>query len=75
MPIRAHVKTLENLSAHADSSEILTWLLQSGIQPKKVFITHGEPESAFALKELLQSKLHMDCIVPVQDQEFPLVTL
>lgn len=72
VPVRAHVKTLENLSAHADSSEILKWLQKSAIQPRKVFITHGESESAFALKELLQGKLHLDCVVPVQDQEFSL---
>ncbi len=75
VPVRAHVKTLENLSAHADSREILSWLQHSDIQPKRVFVTHGEPESAFALKELLQSKLHVDCIVPVQDQEFSLGAL
>ena len=72
VPIRAKVRTLSNLSAHADYEEILSWLGGSKIQPKKIFVTHGEPEAAAALKERIQEKFKFNCQIPSQDQEFTL---
>lgn len=72
IPLRAEVKSLSNLSAHADYEEIISWLKESQIQPQKVFITHGEPEAAMALKAQLENKLKFACQIPVQDQEFEL---
>lgn len=69
-PIGAQVRTLQNLSAHADYTEILTWIRDSQLQPKKVFVTHGEPSAAEAMKEKLRTELGLDAVVPVQDQEF-----
>ena len=61
---------MQNLSAHADYTEILTWIRDSQLQPKKVFVTHGEPSAAEAMKEKLRTELGLDAVVPVQDQEF-----
>lgn len=72
VPVRAQVRTLENLSAHADYSEIIEWLKASNIHPKKVFITHGEPEASFALKKHLEEELSLNGFIPRQDQEFTL---
>lgn len=62
--VRAQVKVLENVSAHADYSEILTWLGQSKMHPEKVFITHGEPAAADELRRRLNEKFGWDCVVP-----------
>lgn len=70
--VRARVRTLENLSAHADYSEILTWLEKSNIRPKKVFVTHGEKESAEEMKRHIVEKFKWSCEVPAQDREFTL---
>lgn len=70
--VRAQVKMLENLSAHADYSEILTWLEKSKVHPKKVFVTHGELTAAEEMKKHITEKFKWPCEVPAQDQEFTL---
>jgi len=72
VPIRAQVKSLDNVSAHADYSEMLQWFSQSKIQPKKVFITHGEPSAADEFRRRITETLKWDCIIPSQDQLFTL---
>lgn len=72
VPIRAQVRVVENLSAHADYSETLEWLSKSNIHPRKVFITHGEKEAALALKERISEQLDWHCEIPSQDQEYSL---
>lgn len=70
--VKAAVANLENLSAHADSQEIHTWLRNSKISPKRVFITHGEPSGSEALKTSLQSEFKWDCVVPQEGEAFEL---
>lgn len=62
--IQAEVIQLENTSAHADYEEILAWLAHLKKAPRKVFITHGEKESAQALKLKIEQTLHWNCTVP-----------
>lgn len=63
VPVRAEVAHLDLLSAHADREELLTWLA-SGPPPRRVFITHGEPAAADALRLAVQERLRWDCAVP-----------
>ena len=70
--MRATIRSLENVSAHADYVEIINWLIKSKISPKKVFITHGEAESALMMKEHLIKQFNWTCEIPRQDQEFTL---
>ncbi len=62
--INAEVVSLENMSAHADSEEVMQWLSSFKRAPSKVFITHGEPDSAQALKNLITTELGWNCLVP-----------
>lgn len=71
-PVRATIRALNNSSAHADYVEILDWLSRSRINPKKVFITHGEVEAALKMKEHMSERFQWFCEVPKQDQEFVL---
>jgi metallo-beta-lactamase family protein len=64
VPIKAHVESLSNLSAHADYEETLEWLSQLKKDPRKVFITHGEPEAALSLKNKIEERFHWECVVP-----------
>lgn len=64
LPINAEIVTLSNLSAHADYEEILIWLKHMQHPPKIVFITHGTPASAGALKAYIESELGWHCVVP-----------
>jgi metallo-beta-lactamase family protein len=50
VPVRCHVERIGGLSAHADWSEVLRWLEPlEATPPRRVFTTHGEPESAAAM--------------------------
>jgi metallo-beta-lactamase family protein len=64
IPVKAEVKVLSNMSAHADYEEILQWLSHFNHHPRKVFITHGEPEAAQSLKEKIHDKYGWTCMTP-----------
>jgi metallo-beta-lactamase family protein len=64
VPIRAEIVVLHNLSAHADSNEILSWLSHFKHPPRKTFITHGEPLPADALRLKIENRLHWTCHLP-----------
>jgi metallo-beta-lactamase family protein len=64
LPIKAEVKVLSNMSAHADYQEILDWLSHFNHHPRKVFITHGEPEAALSLKQKIEERFKWQCVVP-----------
>ncbi|WLI90712.1 MBL fold metallo-hydrolase [Massilia sp. R2A-15] len=64
VPVRAQVAQIDNLSAHADADEILTWLGHAEAPPKRTFIVHGEPAAADALRKRIEEELHWNCEVP-----------
>jgi len=64
VPIKAEVDVIDNLSAHADADEILTWLGHFEAPPKKTFITHGEPAAADTLRRRIEEQLGWSCEVP-----------
>ena len=72
IPVNAEVAELPMLSAHADSDELLQWLLGFGQAPKRLFIVHGEPEASEGLRERVQRELGWEATVPLQGQEFEL---
>jgi metallo-beta-lactamase family protein len=64
VPVRAEVVSLGNLSAHADADEILEWLALSPKPPGTVYLTHGEPAAADALRRRIEERFGWDCRVP-----------
>lgn len=69
VPVLAEIHQLSNISAHADYSEILTWLKQCKEAPKKVFITHGESLAAASLAKKIEKELMWSCKVPTYLEE------
>ncbi len=67
-PVKARIENLHNVSAHADYAEILTWLENFRSAPRKVFITHGEPDAAASLQQKIKEKFGWDVIVPLYRQ-------
>lgn len=63
IPVRATIKFLDCFSGHADYTELISWLKKIKKKPKKVFVTHGEDESAEAFAEKLD-KLGYETHVP-----------
>ncbi len=62
--IKAEVRVLSNMSAHADYEEILDWLRHFNHHPRKVFITHGEPDAALSLQQKIEEQFQWTCVVP-----------
>jgi metallo-beta-lactamase family protein len=69
VPIRAEVALLDNISAHADYSEILSWLRHFRHPPRSTFITHGEPIAADALRLRIEEGLGWNCTVPAHGDQ------
>lgn len=55
--VGAEVVQLAAGSAHADADEILAWLRTAPTPPRKVFVTHGEPDAADALRVRIEHEL------------------
>jgi metallo-beta-lactamase family protein len=66
------VRKLSGLSAHADYSELIAWLRSSQIAPRKVFVTHGEPAAADAMRRHLRDRLGWEAVVPDHAACFPI---
>jgi len=72
IPVRAEVAMIDNLSAHADQRELLAWLRSAERLPRQVFITHGEPAAADALRRRIEEDLQLPCTVPEHEQRVQL---
>ena len=64
VPIRAEVASIDALSAHADREELLGWIGAPPAAPRRVFMTHGEPVSADALRQAVEERHGWPCTVP-----------
>lgn len=66
-PVRAKIKRIHGFSAHGDYHEMMKWM--DGLQqpPKKIFVTHGEEESAMSYAKRL--KEHLQCEVDVPEYQ------
>jgi metallo-beta-lactamase family protein len=62
--VRAEVARIENLSAHADQGELIAWAERMEPRPRTIFLVHGEPAAADALRVRLRDRLGVDCVVP-----------
>jgi metallo-beta-lactamase family protein len=71
-PVRAEIKSIETISAHADYNEILEWLSHLESAPKKVFITHGEIEAAQSLKKKIEERFGWSVDIPHYLESFDL---
>lgn len=63
VPVRAEVANLDTLSAHADREQLLAWL-GALRRPKRVFVTHGEPVAADALRLAIEERHGWPVTVP-----------
>lgn len=72
-PVRAEVAQLGSASGHADANELIEWLKLMPSAPRKVFVTHGEPAAADALRHRIESQLHWNASVPEYRDEFELM--
>ena len=71
--VRASIYSLDNTSAHADSSEIMHWLSAIKDPPRKIFITHGENTASEALKKNIEGQYGWKVTIPSYLDEEELV--
>ena len=64
VPVRAEVACIDSMSAHADRDELLDWAAELPRAPRHVFVTHGEPVAADALRQMLEERQGWACSVP-----------
>ncbi len=63
-PVNARIHHLDSLSAHGDQNDLMDWLKDIKNIPEKVFLIHGEPQSAATLGEKIQTTFHWNVEVP-----------
>jgi metallo-beta-lactamase family protein len=64
VPVRAEVVQLGASSAHADADGLVAWLRSAPAEPQRVFVTHGEPAAADALRLRIERELGWRAEVP-----------
>jgi metallo-beta-lactamase family protein len=70
VPVKAKIRQVEGLSSHADYAELIAWLRQSGISPRKTFVTHGDPAAADSFRLRLKEAFGWNAVVPREDEAY-----
>jgi metallo-beta-lactamase family protein len=63
--VRAEIRSLDELSGHADSGELIDWMKPITPTLKKVFLVHGEPQESRPLAQSIYSTYGIEA-VPVE---------
>lgn len=62
--VKARIEQLSGFSAHADRDELLRWLSGFKTAPRRVFVTHGEPDTAQAFASFVRERRQFETTVP-----------
>ena len=62
--VNAEVVSLPGMSAHADAQQIVQWLKTAPKTPRGIFLNHGEPAPADALRQRIERELGWPASVP-----------
>jgi metallo-beta-lactamase family protein len=66
--VNASIECLDELSAHADSAELIAWMKPIAPRLRRVFLVHGEPEQSAALAGQIRGTYGLDA-TPVRPGE------
>jgi metallo-beta-lactamase family protein len=67
--VKARVVRIHGFSAHADRNELLDWLRELQAPPRRVFVVHGETESACSFGDYVRKQTGWDVTVPAYRDE------
>lgn len=65
-PVRARIASINGLSSHADQRELLNWMSDAATHktpPQRIFIVHGEPAAADALRVKIRDTYNLEAEV------------
>ena len=63
-PVKATVKSIESLSAHADQSDLISWMSNIKNIPENVFLIHGEPPALDAFRTKIKDIYNWNVTIP-----------
>ena len=69
--MRAEIRQLQGLSAHADRDELLRWCQALPGKPQRIFLNHGEDPARKALEATLVEEGFPRPVLPRSGQAFP----
>jgi metallo-beta-lactamase family protein len=70
--VKARVVRIHGFSAHADRDELFKWLTELKKPPRKLFVVHGESESARSFGDYVREKTGWKVTVPAYQDEIVL---
>jgi metallo-beta-lactamase family protein len=73
IPVRCRIEKIGGFSAHADWKEVVRWLEGMPSAPRRVFVTHGEPQAAEAMAGHIRDRFGWEIEVPQYGEKFELV--
>lgn len=62
--VNAEIVSLPGMSAHADARQIVQWLATAPRPPRGIYLNHGEPGPADALRQRIERELGWSATVP-----------
>ena len=62
--VNAEIVSLPGMSAHADAQQIVQWLKTAPQPPRGIYLNHGEPAAADALRQRIERELGWPASVP-----------
>ncbi|MDH7568920.1 MAG: MBL fold metallo-hydrolase [Armatimonadota bacterium] len=71
-PLRAEVRVINALSAHADRDELLTYARGTRATLKRVFLVHGEESQALPFAETLRGEGFPEVVIPTAGETYSL---
>jgi metallo-beta-lactamase family protein len=64
-PVKATIKSIESLSAHADQQDLIHWMSAIKNCPEEVFLIHGEPTALDAFKVKIKDIYNWNATIPI----------
>lgn len=63
-PVKATIKNIDSLSAHADQNDLINWMSAIKNSPEKVYLIHGEPTALEAFRVKIKDIYNWDVTIP-----------
>ena len=67
--VKAKVREITSLSAHAYHHEMIEWMKQIKKKPEKIFLVHGEPQAQEVFRVKINDELNIQSVLPKQNEE------
>lgn len=72
--VKASIVNLPGISGHADRDHLTKWISAFTTPPKKVFVVHGEENTAVSFAEHVKADVGFDAVAPYSGDSYDLLT-